>query len=124
MKQVKIEVQITKNLGNYESVRLGGEWSLDEGEDQQAAYKAAIAELNAIYAAQYLREKPAKVAQTDTRKHISFNDDVKTLQAICTRINKDASVTRETIDTYYTFDEQASKVVNLAIKMRDNGKKV
>lgn len=129
MKQTKIEVQITKNLGNYESVRLGGEWSLDRSDDQQAAYAAAIEQLNAIYAANYLRQPataeavkpaPAEAAThaTPTRQKVSFTDNADIVQKLCTRIARDKSVTRDVIDSYYELDEQASNVINLALKIR------
>lgn len=130
MKQTKIEVQITKNLGNYESVRIGGEWSVDKGEDQQAAYAAAIEQLNAIYAANYLRQPataeaaptPATVEEdktaTPARQKVSFTDNADIVQKLCTRITRDKSVTRDIIDQYYELDEQASNVINLALKIR------
>lgn len=128
MKQTKIEVQITKNLGNYESVRLGGEWSLDRSDDQQAAYAAAIEQLNAIYAANYLRQpataeavKPAPAEATHatpTRQKVSFINNADIVQKLCTRIARDKSVTRDVIDSYYELDEQASNVINLALKIR------
>lgn len=47
MKLTTINVQIVRNLGNYESVRLGGEWSV-ERESTQDAFAAAEKELLAI----------------------------------------------------------------------------
>lgn len=130
MKQTKIEVQITKNLGNYESVRIGGEWSVDKTDNQQAAYAAAIEELNAIYAANYLRQpataeatpEPATVAEDKTatvansKQPVSFKDNPELVTKICDRITK-GGVTREVIDLYYDLDEQASNVINLALKL-------
>lgn len=130
MKQTKIEVQITKSLGNYESVRIGGEWSVDKDEDQQAAYSAAIEQLNAIYAANYLRQPataeaaptPATVEEdktaTPARQKVSFTDNADIVQKLCTRITRDKSVTRDIIDQYYELDEQSSNVINLALKIR------
>lgn len=129
MKQTKIEVQITKNLGNYETVRIGGEWSVD-GDNQQAVYAAAIEQLNAIYAANYLRQPataeaaptPATVEEdktaTPARQKVSFTDNADIVQKLCTRITRDKSVTRDIIDQYYELDEQASNVINLALKIR------
>lgn len=44
MKAKSINVQIVKNLGNYETIRLGGEWELN-GENLQDAIRAAVEEL-------------------------------------------------------------------------------
>lgn len=44
MKAKTINVQIVKNLGNYETIRLGGEWELN-GENLQDAIRAAVEEL-------------------------------------------------------------------------------
>ena len=37
MKQTIINAQITKNLGNYQSLKLGGEWSIDENDNPAQA---------------------------------------------------------------------------------------
>lgn len=47
MKLTTINVQIVRNLGNYESVRLGGEWSVEK-EKAADAFAAAEKELLAI----------------------------------------------------------------------------
>ncbi len=47
MKLTTINVQIVRNLGNYESVRLGGEWTIDK-ENATDAFAAAEKELLAI----------------------------------------------------------------------------
>lgn len=47
MKLTTINVQIVRNMGNYESVRLGGEWSVEK-EKATDAFAAAEKELLAI----------------------------------------------------------------------------
>lgn len=47
MKLTTINVQIVRNLGNYESVRLGGEWTIGK-ESATDAFAAAERELLAI----------------------------------------------------------------------------
>lgn len=126
MKQTTINVQITKNLGNYESVRLGGEWTLDGNEEStQKAYAAALGELNGIFEQLYRKEPKApqneqKAAQnetkTDTRHVVEFGTPL--LQQICNRIISDKSVTLETIEEYYILSDEARKTVNLALKIR------
>ncbi len=53
MKAITINVQITKCPKQYEAVRLGGDWTVDEGESVESTIKAATAELNRIYAEMY-----------------------------------------------------------------------
>ncbi len=126
MKQTTINVQITKNLGNYENVRLGGEWTLDGTENTvQSAYSAALNELNSIFEQLYHKkdttpqnEQKAAVneKQTDGRQVVEFGTSL--LQKICNRITSDKSVTLEQIEKYYILTEEARKTVALALKMR------
>lgn len=118
MKQTTINVQITKNLGNYESVRLGGEWSLDEGEDATQAYTDALNELQTIYGKMFHVEQlqPKEQPKTDGKQVVDF--DTPILQSICSRVSKDKAVSMETIEKYYTLTDKARKVVEMAIKMR------
>ena len=60
MKLTTINVQIVRNLGNYESVRLGGEWTIDK-ENATDAFAAAERELLAI--ADQLHPKAGAVPQ-------------------------------------------------------------
>ena len=47
MKLTKIEVSCTFNAGNYESVKLGGEWEITESETLTDAIQAATAAIRA-----------------------------------------------------------------------------
>lgn len=114
MKQTTINIQIVKNLGNYESVRLGGEWSIED-EDPIQAYRLALGELNTIYEALY--HTPQKVSENGkARQVVEFGTPL--LQSICNRITKDRSITLDTIEKYYELTQDAKKTVLLAIKMR------
>lgn len=113
MKQTTINIQIVKNLGNYESVRLGGEWSIED-EDPIQAYRLALGELNTIYEDLYT---PQKVSENGkARQVVEFGTPL--LQSICNRITKDRSITLDTIEKYYELTQDAKKTVLLAIKMR------
>ena len=165
MKQTSINVQITKNLGNYESIRLGGEWSIEESENPAQVYSNALNELNNVYAqmfhveqkeaenpqekavevpkaeqkvvdgkqfisfkentneAENPQEKSVEVPKAeqkvvDVKQFISFKENPNIVQSICRRVAKDKNVTMETILQYYTLDEEARKIVELAIKIR------
>ena len=67
MKAKTINVQIVKNLGNYETIRLGGEWELN-GENLQDAIRAAVEELENAW------RKPAK---PDTSQLVTAAQDAQ-----------------------------------------------
>ena len=113
MKQTAINIQITKNLGNFESVRLGGEWSIED-EDPAQAYMSALAQLNQVFDELYHPKK--KDAQNEKKQVVEFGTPL--LQSICNRIAEKADLTLEKIEQYYDLTPEAKKTVLLAIKMR------
>lgn len=119
MKQTTINAQITKNLGNYESVRLGGEWSIDEIENQEQAYRNALAQLNQIFDELYHQ----KQKDTQNEKKVQNAKPVvefgtPLLQSICNRIDEKADLTLDKIEQYYDLTPEARKTIMIAIKMR------
>lgn len=64
-----INVQIVKNLGNYETIRLGGEWELN-GENLQDAIRAAVDELESVW---------RKPANHDTQQLVAAAQDAQEL---------------------------------------------
>ena len=132
MKAKSINVQIVKNLGNYETIRLGGEWELN-GENLQDAIRAAVDELeqawsnpkSAPQSAQNPEnvETPAPVEKTpqnaeNGKKLVRFKEEAKILQAIVKRVQDDKTVTLETVCEHYELDDDAMKCVEAAIKLR------
>lgn len=132
MKAITINVQIVKNLGNYETIRLGGEWELN-GENLQDAIRAAVDELeqawnkpkSAPQSAQNPEnvETPAPVEKTpqiaeNSKKLVRFKEESKLLQAIVKRVQGDKLVTLETVCEHYELDDDAMKCVEAAIKLR------
>ena len=119
MKQTPINAQITKNLGNYESVRLGGEWSIDENENPEQAYRIALAQLNQVFDELYHpKQKDAQDEKNvqNAKQVVDFGTPL--LQSICNRIAEKADLTLETIEQYYDLTPEARKTVMIAIKMR------
>lgn len=113
-----INLQLTKNIGNYESIKLGGEWSLDANEDINAAMVEADEQLKAAFFA--LRNKPTEqptataqpIAPDGTPKKV-LEFGTPTLQAICDKIakeNTDISV----VEQWFTFDDKVRNVLILA----------
>lgn len=132
MKAKTINVQIVKNLGNYESIRLGGEWELN-GENLQDAIRAAVEELEQAWSkpksspqsAQNPEnvETPAPVEKTtqiaeNGKKLVRFKEEAKLLQAIIKRVQDDKAVTLATIEEHYALDDEARRTIEAAIKLR------
>lgn len=124
MKAKTINVQIVKNCGNYESIRIGGEWELN-GESVEQATQAALAELNAAWE---LCKRPAPQVKTeqeaeqpkpaaDGRQVVEFRKDNELLQKIVKRVQK-TDVKMERLLELYAFDDDARKCVEAAIKLR------
>lgn len=118
MKQTTINAQITKNLGNYESVRLGGEWSIEENENPAQAYRSALAQLNQVFDELYHPKQNAtqNEKQQNAKQVVEFGTPL--LQSICNRIAERADLTLDKIEQYYDLTPEAKKTVMIAIKMR------
>ena len=118
MKQTTINAQITKNLGNYESVRLGGEWSIDEGENIEQAYRDALLQLNQVFDELYhpKQNSTQNEKQQNAKQVVEFGTPL--LQSICNRIAERADLTLDKIEQYYDLTPEAKKTVMIALKMR------
>lgn len=107
MKATKIDVQITKNLGNYESVRIGGEWSLADGETIEQATAEAVAQLEETFRLTYFdpnggRKKLARIGTPE-------------MDGLLRRIEK-GGVTWEMITAWYMIaNAEAYNALRLAL---------
>lgn len=124
MKLTKIEVSCTFNAGNYESVKLGGEWEITESETLTDAIQAATAEIRA----EWERIKAQKVETPDTTEKATQNEEKAVnkrlvefgsplLQKIVDRVIEDKSVTMDVIASHYELTEDARKVIEAAIRL-------
>ena len=126
MKLTKIEVSCTFNAGNYESVKLGGEWEIESQEEIGCAMQNAM---NAIRG-EWERIKAAKEESTKPQEKMPQNEEKaansgKTLvefgspllQKIVDRIMADKSVTLEVITAHYDLTDDARKVIEAALKL-------
>lgn len=119
MKQTTINAQITKNLGNYESVRLGGEWSIDENENPEQVYRDALLQLNQVFDELYHPKQNATKNEKqvqNAKQVVEFGTPL--LQSICNRIAEKADLTLDKIEQYYDLTPEAKKTIMIAIKMR------
>ena len=123
MKLTKIEVSCTFNAGNYESVKLGGEWEITESETLTDAIQAATAAIRA----EWERMKAPKVETPATTDKAQKNEEKAAkrlvefgsplLQKIVDRVMTDKSVTMEVITDHYELTEDARKVIEAAIRL-------
>ena len=124
MKLTKIEVSCTFNAGNYESVKLGGEWEITESETLTDAIQAAT---NAIRA-EWERMKAQKVETPATTEKAPQNEEKSVnkrlvefgsplLQKIVDRVMADKSVTMDVIASHYELTDDARKVIQAAITL-------
>lgn len=124
MKLTKVEVSCTFNAGNYESVKLGGEWELTESETLTDALRAATAEIRAVWELMKaqkveipaITEKaPQNEEKTVSKRIVEFGSPL--LQKIADRVIADKSVTMEVIESHYDLTEDARKVIQAAIRL-------
>ena len=124
MKLTKVEVSCTFNAGNYESVKLGGEWELTESETMTDAIQAATSAIRA----EWERMKATKVEIPATTEKAPQNEEKAVnkrlvefgspiLQKIVDRVIADKSVTMEVITDHYELTEDARKVIEAAITL-------
>ena len=124
MKLTKVEVSCTFNAGNYESVKLGGEWEITESETMTDAIQAAT---NAIRA-EWERMKAPKAETPATPEKATQNEEKSAnkrlvefgsplLQKIVDRVMTDKSVTMEVITDHYDLTDDARKVIEAAIRL-------
>ena len=124
MKLTKIEVSCTFNAGNYESVKLGGEWEITESETLTDALRAATAAIRAEWERMKAQkvETPATVEKAPQNEEKAVNKRLvefgsPLLQKIVDRVMDDKSVTMEVIASHYDLTDDARKVIQAAITL-------
>ena len=124
MKLTKIEVSCTFNAGNYESVKLGGEWEITESETLTDAIQAATAAIRSEWERMKApkAETPATVEKAPQNEEKAVNKRLvefgsPLLQKIVDRVMTDKSVTMEVIASHYDLTDDARKVIQAAITL-------
>lgn len=124
MKLTKVEVSCTFNAGNYESVKLGGEWEISEIENYSKSAQAAMAQIRGVWEhmkapkaeTQATTEKaPQNEEKSVNKRLVEFGSQL--LQKIVDRVMADKSVTMEVIESHYDLTEDARKVIEAAIQI-------
>ena len=124
MKLTKIEVSCTFNAGNYESVKLGGEWEITESETLTDALQAATNAIRAEWERMKAQkvETPAAIEKAPQNEEKAANKRLvefgsPLLQKIVDRVMADKSVTMDVIASHYDLTDDARKVIEAAITL-------
>ena len=130
MKLTKVEVSCTFNAGNYESVKLGGEWEVTKSETLTDAIQAATNAIRAewermkaqkaemptpFWKAPQIEEKAVKALSRVDKRLVEFGSPL--LQKIVDRVMADKSVTMDVVTEHYDLTEDARKVIEAAIML-------
>ena len=124
MKLTKIEVSCTFNAGNYESVKLGGEWELTESDTLTDAMQAATSAIRAewermkapkVETPTAVEKAPQNEEKAANKRLVEFGSPL--LQKIVDRVMTDKSVTMEVIASHYDLTEDARKVIQAGITL-------
>ena len=124
MKLTKIEVSCTFNAGNYESVKLGGEWEITESETLTDAIQAATAAIRAEWERMKApkAETPATAEKAPQNEEKSVNKRLvefgsPLLQKIVDRVMANKRITMDVVTAHYDLTEDARKVIEAAITL-------
>ena len=123
MKLTKIEVSCTFNAGNYESVKLGGEWEITESETLTDALQSATSAIRAEWERMKAQkvETPATVEKAPQNEEkaqkrlVEFGSPL--LQKIVDRVMADKRITMNVVTDHYELTDDARKVIQAAITL-------
>lgn len=109
-----LTAEIVVRTGNYESLRLGCEFTPATDDITAEMVKADVELRAAASAIIEERRQTAQPAQQDGRTLVRFKEDFALLQKI---LDKVPTTPEATVRKYYTFDEEAEKCVKLAYSL-------
>lgn len=127
MKIKKLTYEITLRAGDYQSIKIGGEWSTDHDAtaDELVQLDTELRESVAqVLEARKAQSKPeptetkvepkieTKSESTDTRELVKIDTDK--FKAILKKIQDGAS--EEVVRKYFRFDESAEKILKVAFQ--------
>lgn len=124
MKAKTINLQLVKNIGNYESVRIGGEWSVEKGDDINECMSKACDELNEAFAvlreadklkAERTAEEKAIAEARSTGKEFLQWGTPKMKQVIEAVMQGRADLDK--VKEYYTLTNDTEKMINFAVTL-------
>lgn len=147
MKTIKITYEAVFNIGNYQSLRLGGEYTLDPKENESEAYIAIDRQLrqdakkiiaDRIQEQEQAKQQAAQPEQPQAKKPetpkqpvckvIVKDDDAERISligtALCKRLREDDKMTLEAIkaniDEYYEVSAKVKNTWIESLKLQDS----
>lgn len=135
MKTIKITYEAVFNIGNYQTLRLGGEYTLEPKETEKDAYVAIDRQLREAAAAivedrkQAMAESQAKAEQAKAEQDVRVtikDTDTKQInkigEALAKRVQDGMSVEEvmANVDKYYNVSDKVRKLWHEAVKLAAN----
>ena len=122
----KFTYEIVMNVGNYQSIRIGGEWSVTDTPSTEQVIsidtelRQKVAEVVESRKAAVPQPHPKQV--DETREFVPSNSPK--LQAILKKIQ--AGTPEETVRKYFRFDEKGEQVIAIAYSdlIKEGGKPI
>ncbi len=131
MKAKEITLNLTRNLGNYETARMAVTYEINEGDDVVDSFKSAQIEINEAFDALFpdynegsYVEKSSEIDhdnETTIKKQPLMIDDEKFLK-IKKRI-MNGTLTIEDVEKYYELGEREREVLTLVKRFNDENEK-
>lgn len=126
MKAKEITLNLTRNLGNYETARMAVTYEINEGDDVIDSFKSAQLEINEAFdalfpdynAGSYVEKSDENYNnETTIKKQQLMIDDDKFLK-IKKRI-MNGTLTIEDVEKYYELGEREREVLTTIEKMKE-----
>ena len=124
LEMTKFTYEIVVNVGNYQSVRIGGEWSVTDTPTTEQVVKidaelrqkvAEVVESRKASAPQPQPEPEPQPQPEDKRELVTTSKaDERKLKAILKKIQD--GTPEETVRKYFRFDEKAEFLVNTVLQ--------
>ena len=131
MKAKEITLNLTRNLGNYETARMAVTYEINEGDDVVDSFKSAQLEINEAFDALFpyyssnsfntymekIKQENEINEQYEVKKQQLMIDDDKFLK-IKKRI-MNGTLTIEDVEKYYELGEREHEVLTTIEKLKD-----
>lgn len=127
MKATKLTYEAVFNLGNYQTIRLGGEYTLEPNETAEEAYVKIDRELRAE-AMKIVEDRKPKQAEQPKQERIKIEDsDGKRIgeigTAMCERVRSGKMTAAEVIakiDEYYEVSDKVRKLWVQSLELQES----
>ena len=122
MQMQKFTYEIVINVGNYQSIRIGGEWSVTETPTTEqvvkidAELRQKVAEVIESRKASASQPEPQPQPQPEDKRELvtTSKADERKLKAILKKIQD--GVPEETVRKFFRFDDKAEFLVNTVLQ--------